>query len=178
LRFGNLLDVLIFDDGCLLPRALKGGQFLGAVDSCLLPLSVELMHLTGIDGFTKNAWLQVEQLVLSLLRELAKNRPFRLELIGGLSETTSHVALMQSRVTSLVGSLLLLLPLLSLSRHLGSHMSEPCCNSVFAMLGNQFGFVDCTSRGLVVAAAEVTFLVIFGLFLFNDAELTIYGGSD
>ena len=136
------------------------------------------MHLTGIDGFTEKAWLQVEQLVLSLLGELAKNGPFRLELIGGLSETTSHVALMQSRVTGLVSSLLLLLPLLSLSRHLGSHMSEPCCNSVFTVLGNQLGFVHCTSCGLVVAAAEVTFIVIFGLFLLYDAKLAVDGGSD
>ena len=68
------------------------------------------MQLTSISLITKDAWRQVEQLVLSLLGKVEKNWPLRLNFKRGFSETTTLIeALILTRVASLVSSRQLLL---------------------------------------------------------------------
>ena len=121
---GNLLDVLIFDDGCLGPAALHGGKLLGSLDTALLPSHVEHVDLTGCDGITKRSRRQVEKFVEALLRELNDCGPLWLNLVGCLSETASLiVARLQGHLTCHVGALSLSLPLCSLSCNSWAHLT-------------------------------------------------------
>ena len=63
----NLLDVFIVDDRSFLPVAFVIWDFPWTRDSALLELHVERVHLARSHYFTKDAWSQVEKLILSLL---------------------------------------------------------------------------------------------------------------
>lgn len=66
-------------------------DFLWAGDATLLKLHVELMNSTGVNFLTENTRRQIEQLVLSLLREVNEGRPLGFDLIRRFSETATLI---------------------------------------------------------------------------------------
>lgn len=151
-------------------------QLFGAIDSSLLELHVELMHATSCLCRTEHSWRQVEKLILSLLSEVYKIWPFRLDLVRWLSEATTLIAtLMQALISGLVGALSLLLPLLSFPCH---RRAFQLSSLFFLMLSRKLALMHACALHILITTTIVTPLVIFCLFLLDHAEFRVLNSGD
>ena len=154
-------------------------DLLWALDSASVPSHVEGVDLTSFDADSLVAWGQVEQFVLSLLGEVKKSGPLRLDLIGGLSETSALVrSLAMLDITSLIGALSLLLPLLALTGHLWSLHTHAYTLLVLDMLSLKLCLVHILTHGLLLTSPEVALLTSCGFLISDHAELAILSSCD
>ena len=81
-------------------------------------------------------------------------------------------------ITSLVGSLSLLLPLLSFACHLRTlhGLLEMRRCFVFSVLTDELFLMNVLSSNVIVASTVVTLIVVLSLFLLDDIKIFVFSG--
>lgn len=85
---------------------------------------------------------------------------------------------MQTKISSLVGALSLLLPLLSFPGHLRASNCFTDRAFIFLALGVELALMHARSLHVLVTATEVTLLIISVLLFLDHAELRVLNRRD
>lgn len=116
---------------------------------------------------------------MSLLGEVHKGWPLRLDLIRWLSETATLVAtLVKTKISSLIGALGLLLPLLPFPGHLWASHRTAHRSLVLLVLSGELALMHARALHVFVTTTIVTLLVISRLFLLYHTKFRVLNSGN
>ena len=154
-------------------------NFSGALHSCTRPLHIKLVNLASFYNDAEVGRFQIKEFVVPLLGELENCGPLRLDLIACLAKATPLIgAIATLGVACHLSPLRLLVPLSALFGLLRALHVDLRTSFFFLEARIQLLLVDSLRHGLLVTSAEVSFVVIACLLLFNIGELIVHSGSD